>query len=133
MLVAVEGPALATTSVYVMLSATVNGPEVTSVFTSDTSTDAAAVPPLPVPSKLLVSFGSGSLAEELALLSNAPTALIVAVTVMVAFAPTPRLPSVHGSAEHPPPVTLVIVMFVGESVICTLVAIDGPALETNNV
>src|SRR5258708_581349 len=95
----------------------VNGPEVRSVFTSDTSADAAAVPPLPVLSVLLEGTGSGSFAVAVALLSNAPTALIVAVTVMVAFAPTPRLPSVHGRAEQPPPLTLVIVRLVGESVI----------------
>src|SRR5215212_5128660 len=83
----------------------VNGPLVVGVFTTDTSAEAAALPPLPVLSVLLALFGSGSVAETVALLSNAPAALMVAVTVIVAFAPEARLGIVHGSAAQPPPPT----------------------------
>src|SRR5438309_2221850 len=116
-----------------MLWPAVNGPTVVSVFTIDTSADGAAVPPLPVVSVLLVVFGSGSVAETVALLSNAPAAVIVAVTVIVVFAPAARLAIVHGSAAQPPPVTFVMVRFVGVSVTCTFVAIDGPAFATTSV
>src|SRR5438270_7940173 len=109
------------------------GPAVVSVLTIDTSAEAAAVPPLPVLSVLLLLFASDSVAETVALLSNAPAAVIVAVTVMVAFAPTARLAIVHGSVAQPPPVTFVMVRFVGVSVICTFVALDGPALATKSV
>ncbi len=68
-----------------------------------------------------------------ALLSNAPAALIVAVTVIVAFAPDASEAIVHGNAAQPPPLTLVIVRFVGVSVTRMLVAVEGPALATNNV
>src|SRR5205807_1446640 len=109
------------------------GPAVVNVLTIDTSADAAAVPPLPMLSVLLLTFGSGSFAETLAVLSKEPAAVIVAVTVMVAFEPMPRLAIVHGSAAQPPPVTLVMVRFVGVSVTCTFVAMDGPALATKSV
>src|SRR5438105_7483721 len=109
------------------------GPLVVSVLTIDTSADAAAVPRLPMVSVLLVCFGSGSLAETFAVLSKEPAAVIVAVTVMVTFAPTPRLAMVHGSAAQPPPLTLGMLRFDGVSVTCTFVAIDGPALATKSV
>src|SRR5437667_366939 len=105
----------------------VNGPAVVSVFTTETSADAPAVPPLPVLSVLLPLFGSGSVAETVALLSNAPTAVIVAMTVMVVFAPESRLEIVHGS-DPQAPLTLVMVRFVGVSETWMLVAVDGPAL-----
>jgi hypothetical protein len=54
--------------------------------------------------------------------------MIVAVTVIVALDPEARLGIVHGSAEQPPPLTFVIVRFVGVSVTWTDVAVDGPAL-----
>src|SRR5258706_104335 len=95
--------------------------------------DAVAVPPLPVLSALLPLFGSGSVADTVALLSNAPDALIVAVTLMVTLAPEARLAMVQGSAAHPPPLTLVMVRCVGVSVTWTLVAVDGPALATTMV
>src|SRR5258706_14256333 len=53
--------------------------------------DAVAVPPLPVLSALLPLFGSGSVADTVAVLSNAPAALIVAVTLMVTLAPEARV------------------------------------------
>src|SRR5213596_559484 len=108
MLVAVDGPALATTSVYATLWPTLNGPDVVSVLTSETSAEAAAVPPLPALSVLSFVFGSDSAGVAVALLSNAPAALIVAVTLMVVFAPEARLAMVQGSAAQPEPLTLVI-------------------------
>src|SRR5207302_1564643 len=116
-----------------MLWLTVKGPLVVSVFTIDTSAEAAARPPLPLLSVLFEESGSGSFAETVELLSNEPAALIVAVTLMVAFAPEARLAIVHGSAAQPPPVTLVMLRFVGVSVTCTFVAVAGPALATNRV
>src|SRR5216684_540587 len=110
----------------------VNGPAVVSVLTTETSADRVAVPPLPVLSVLLPLFGSNSVAETVDVLSNAPAALIVAVTLMVTLAPLARLAVVHGSAEQPPPLTLVMVRFVGVSVTCTFVAVDGPALATKS-
>src|SRR5207253_10827069 len=95
--------------------------------------DAAAVPLLPVLSVLLAVFGSGSVAVAVAVLSNAPTGLIVAVTVIVAFAPEASEAIVHGRAAQPPPVTFVIVRFVGVSVTCTDVAVEGPAFATTSV
>ena len=111
----------------------VKGPRVVSVFTSETSTEAAAFPPLPVLSVLFDRFGSNSAAVAVALLSNAPAAMIVAVTLMVTLAPTARLGTVHGRAEQPAPVTFVMVMFVGVSVTWMLVAIEVPALATTRV
>src|SRR5438874_201165 len=93
-----------------------NGATAVSVLTTDTSADGEAVPPLPLLSLLLFVFGSGSVAEWAAVLSNAPAAMIVAVTVIVTFAPEARLPIVHGSAAQPPPLTFVMVRFVGVSV-----------------
>ncbi len=94
----------------------VNGPEVTRVLTSETSAAGVALPPLPVLSVLLEGFGSVSAGVAVALLSNAPAALIVAVTLIVTFAPEARLAIVHGSAAQPPPDTFVMVRFVGVSV-----------------
>src|SRR5215212_4144552 len=111
----------------------VNGPAVTSVLTSDTSAEAAAVPPLPVLSALSPTFGSNSAGVAVALLSKAPEAVIVAVTLMVVFAPEARLAMVHGSAAQPEPDTLVMVRFVGVSVTWIAVAVDGPALATSSV
>src|SRR5450759_5347969 len=110
-----------------------NGPEVVSVFTSETSTEAAAVPPLPVLSVLFAVFESNSAGVAVAVLSKAPAAVIVAVTVIVTFAPLASDAIVHGSAAQPPPVTFVIVMFVGVSVTWMLVAGDGPAFATTSV
>src|SRR4029079_19816603 len=94
----------------------VKGPAVVSVFTIETSAEAAALPPLPVLSVLLARFGSGSVAVTVALLSNVPAAMIVAVTVIVVFAPDARLELVQGNGAHTPPVTFVIVRLVGVSV-----------------
>src|SRR5947207_620409 len=109
------------------------GPAVPSVLTIETSAEAAAVPPLPVLSVLLPGTGSVSSPVAVALLSNAPGALIVAVTVIVALAPLIIEAMVHGRAAQPPPVTLVMVRFDGVSVICTFVAVDGPLFVTCSV
>src|SRR5216684_3996487 len=111
----------------------VNGPEVMRVFTIETSAEAAAVPPLPVLSVLFARFVSNSAGVAVALLSNAPAAVILAVTVIVTFAPEARLAMVQGKAAQPPPVTFVMVIFVGVSVTWMLVAVDGPALATTRV
>src|SRR5260221_450499 len=99
-----------------------------SVFTTETSTR-TAVPPLPALSVLLARFESVSAGVGVALLSKAPPAAVVVVTL----APAARLGMVHGRAEQPPPVTFVIVMFVGVSVTWMLVAIEVPALATTRV
>src|SRR5437764_191677 len=109
-----------------------NGPAVVNVLTIDTSADAAAVPPLPVLSVLLPVFGSGSAPDAVALLSNAPAAVMVAVTLMVVLAPEASVAIVHGS-EAQAPVTLVMVRFDGVSVTWILVAVDGPAFATTSV
>src|SRR5260221_14099274 len=83
-----------------------NGPAVTSVLTIDTSALAAATPPLPVLSVLLPGFGSGSAAVAVALLADAPAAVIVAGTRIVAFAPHASEGIVHGNPGQPPPPTL---------------------------
>ena len=73
-------------------------------------------------------------AFAVALLSNAPAALMVAVTLMVVLAPLARVGMVHGSGKaQPEPLTPVIVRFVGVSVTTILVAVDGPALATRSV
>src|SRR6266542_5834914 len=110
-----------------------NGPDVVSVFRSETSTEAAAVPPLPALSVLFEVSGSNSAGVAVALLSKAAAALIVAVTVIVVFAPEASDAIVHGSAAQPPPLTFVIVRFVGVSVTWMFVAVDGPALATKSV
>src|SRR5215203_5674645 len=94
-----------------------NGPAVFSDFVIARSADRAAVPPLLVLSVLFDESGSGSVAETVAVLSNAPAALMVAVTVIDAFAPAASDGMVHGSAAQPPPLTLVMVRFDGVSVI----------------
>src|SRR5258708_919480 len=98
-----------------------------------TSAVAPVVPPLPVLSVLLARFVSFSAGVAVAVLSKAPAALMVAVTLMVTFAPFPRLAMVHGRAAQPPPLTLVMVRLVGVSVTWMLVAADGPALATTSV
>ena len=77
------------------------------------------MPPLAVLSVLFAKLGSDSAAETLALLSNAPAAVIRAVTVIVTLPPLARLAIVHGKAEQPPPLTLVMVRFAGMSVTWT--------------
>ena len=99
-----------------MLSPAVNGPEETRVFTSETSTEAEAVPPFPVLSVLFARFGSDWAGVAVAVLSNAPAAMIVAVTLMVTFAPDASVAMVQGKAAQPPPVTFVMVMLAGVSV-----------------
>src|SRR6266581_7976535 len=116
-----------------MLCPAPNGPEVMSFFPSETSAEAEAVPLLPLLSVLFPVLGSVSAGVAVALLSNAPAALIVAVTVIVVFAPEARLGMVQGSAAPPPPLTLVMVRLVGVSVTWMLVAVDGPALATSSV
>src|SRR5688572_972435 len=108
-----------------------NGPAVLSVLVILTSADSAAVPPLPASSVLFEVSGSGSVAETLAVLSNAPAASMVAVTVIDAFAPEASDGIVHGSATQSP-VTPVMVRFDGVSVTCTVVAVLGPEFSTNS-
>src|SRR6185369_6609309 len=97
--VAGDGPALATTSVYVTDWPELYGPAVVNVLTIETS---AAGPALPVLSVLLPGFGSLSVPVAVALLSNAPEATIVAVTLMVTFAPEASEAMVQGSAAQAP-------------------------------
>src|SRR3954454_14332961 len=123
MLVAVDGPALATTSVYWTDWPLTNGPAVMRFLLTDTSADGAAVPPLPVLSVLSARFGSDSAGVAVAVLSYAPVALIVAVTLMVVFAPDARLGIVHGKAAQPLPLTRVMVRLDGVSVTWMLVAV----------
>src|ERR1041385_7205722 len=91
------------------------------------------VPPLPVLSLLFDVVGSNSVAVALAVLSNAPTLSIVALTVMFVLALAARLVMVHGNAEQPPPVTFVIVRLEGVSVTWIFVAVEGPAFATFKV
>src|SRR5258708_39417295 len=95
-----------------MLSPAVNGPEEARVFTRETSAEGAAVPPLPVLSVLLGRFGSDSAGVAVAVLSNAPAALIVAVKIGRAAG--------RGRVE---------VWVVGESLKNTLVAFGGRILR----
>src|SRR5436190_1625443 len=111
----------------------VNGPLVVNVLTTEMSAEAAAVPPLPLLSVLLPGFGSDSVPDAVALLSNAPVALIVAVTVMTVFAPEARLAMTHGANDVQAPLTFVIVRFAGVSVTLMFVAVDGPAFATVSV
>src|SRR5437667_190584 len=97
------------------------------------STEVPAVPPLPVLSVLSARFGSSSAGVAVAELSKAPAASIVAVTLMVVFAPEASEGIVHGRAAQPLPLTLVMVRFVGVSVTWMLVAVDGPAFATRSV
>src|SRR5260221_1173661 len=94
----------------------VNGPEVTRVFTSETSAEAAAVPPLPVLSVLFARFVSNSAGVAVALLSNAPAAVIVAGTGIVVFAPQARVAMGEGQGGQAPPLTLVIGMVCSRAV-----------------
>src|SRR5438552_4009251 len=97
------------------------------------STDVPAVPPLPVLSVLSARFGSSSAGVAVAELSNAPAALIVAVTLMVVLAPESSEGIVHGKAAPSLPVAFAIFRFVGESVTWMFVAVDGPAFATRSV
>src|SRR5258706_15845834 len=98
-----------------MISPTVKGPAVVSVLTTDTSADAPVRPPLPVLSVLLPGFGSGCVAETVALLSKEPGELIVAVTVVVGFPPAGMLAVGQGRGAQPPPGTLGMGRFGGVS------------------
>src|SRR5437870_205707 len=86
------------------------------VMARSTPDGAPAAPPLPALSVLSARFGSDSAGMAVALLSNAPATLMVAVTLMVVLAPEARLGMVHGSAAQPEPLTLVMVRLVGVSV-----------------
>src|SRR5438874_2533922 len=110
-----------------------NGELVVNVLTIETSADGSALPPFPLLSALLPVFVSNSAGVASAPLSNAPVAVIVAVTLMVVFAPLARLAIVHGSAAQPLPLTFVMVRFVGVSVTWMAVAVDGPAFATTSV
>src|SRR5438270_256211 len=99
----------------------------------ETSVDGAAVSALWVLSVLLPLFGSGSFAVTVALLSNVSAAVMVAVTVMVVFAPTPRLAIVHGKIGRASWRERVMVRLVVVAVTWTLGAVDGPGLATTSV
>ena len=62
-----------------------------------------------------------------------PAALIVAVTLIVVFAPEASEAIVQGSAAQPLPLTFVIVRLVGVSVTWMFVAVEGPPLATTSV
>src|SRR5258707_11259012 len=98
------------------------------VCTVVSSTDVPAVPPFPVLSVLLARFGSSSAGVAVAELSNAPAALIVAVTLMVVLAPEASEGIVHGRAAQPLPLTRVMARLVSESATWTLAAFCWPAL-----
>src|SRR5204862_6336445 len=110
----------------------VDAPVVTGVFTAATS-GASVVPPLSVLSVLSPGFGSASGSAAVAMLSNAPAALIVAVTLMTVFAPEARLAMMQGENDVQAPLTFMIVRFVGVSVTVMFVAVDGPAFATVSV
>ena len=76
-------------------------PTILDMLTIATSAESTAVPPLPVLSVLFDGFGSGWAAVAVAVLSKAPAALIVAVTLIVVFAPEASEAIVHGSDEQP--------------------------------
>src|ERR1043165_9371188 len=115
-----------------MLCPAMYGLLVMSVFTIDTSAEAAAVRLFPVVSVLFAVFWSFSAGVAVALLSNAPAAVIVAVTVIDVLAPLARLAIVQGNPAHAP-LTPVIVRFVGVSVTWMFVAVEGPAFAISNV
>src|SRR2546423_11062184 len=73
-------------------------------------------------------FESDSAGVAVAVLSKAPGALIVAVTLMVVLAPEASEGMVHGRAPQPLPLTVAVVRFVGVSVTWMLVAGDRPGL-----
>src|SRR4051812_5554423 len=96
----------------------------------ETSAEAAAVPPLPVLSVLSPGFGSCELDVAVALLSKGPAALMVAVTVTTSVRVPERVGGrgVEGKAVQPEPLTLVMVRFVGVSLMETPRAASGPTL-----
>src|SRR5215212_7013676 len=109
------------------------GPAVVKVLIIVMSADATAVPPLPVLSVLLFGFGSKSWPLTVALLSNGPAALMVAVTLIVrGWLTSSAGMIVHGS-EVQPPLTLTIVRFVVVSVSCTFTAGEGPLFKATSV
>src|SRR5256885_5940960 len=103
------------------------GPAVTIVFTIDTSTEAAAVPPLPVLSVLFAVFGSNSAGVAVAVLSKAPAAVIVALTFIVVFAPRGSEGNPAGRPA-PGPEALPRVLVDGVSATSIDVAVRGPAV-----
>src|SRR5438067_1370176 len=108
------------------------GPAVTSVFTIETSAEAVAVPPLPVLSVLFPVFVSNSAGVAVAVLSKAPAAVIVALTLIVVFALGASDAIVHGSAAQAPE-TVPRVMFAVPSLRSSDLAVDGPAFATTSV
>src|SRR5258707_1087282 len=116
-----------------MLCPAPNGPEVVSVFTSETSAEAEAMPLLPLLSVLFPILGSVSAGVGVGVLSNAPAALMVAVTVIVFFAMIGRPARAPVFPAPPLFLSLVMVRLVGVSVTWMLVAVDGPALDTKRV
>ena len=98
-----------------------------STLVNDTSAVGVVLSPsLPV---LLVVSGSASVGVAVALLLNAPSAVIVPVTVIVALAFGAIEAIVHGIAVQAP-VNTRPDRFVGVSLTATFVAVDGPAFDT---
>src|SRR5260221_3007380 len=87
----------------------------------------SAVLPLPTLSVLFARFGSDSAGVAVAVLSNAPAAVIVAVTLMVTFAPEARLAMVQGKAAQPPPAPFGMVRVVGVAGAVVTAALHCPA------
>src|SRR5258706_12835316 len=99
-----------------------------SVWSVERLQEGAVVMSFPVLSVLLARFESDSAGVAVAVLSNAPAALIVAVTVMVVFAPAARLGMVQGSAAHPPPLELEMVGLGGGGGTRMLGVVERPAV-----
>src|SRR5262245_30650135 len=106
----------------------VNGPAVVSVFTIETSAEGRAVSP--AVALLFEGSRSVTVVDAVAVLLNAPAALIVAVTVTLSVSVADRFggTGVQGNDEQPEPVTLVMVRLVGVSLMDTAKAASGPAL-----
>src|SRR5258707_5160155 len=94
----------------------VNGPEVTSVFTSETSAEATAVPPLPVLSVLFERSGSNSAGVAVARLSKGPAAVMGGRTGFVVLGPPGRPAGGPGQGAPPPPVAFGMVRVLGGAV-----------------
>ena len=75
----------------------------------------------------------GGAAVAVALLSNAPAAIICAVTVIEVFALPASGDNIHGNDVQPEPLTEVIARLLGVSSTCTPVAVEGPVLATSIV
>src|SRR5438309_1013210 len=109
------------------------GPAVTRVLLKIGRAACRDGPPFPVVSVSLARIEWLSAGVAVALLSNAPAARIVAVTLMVVCAPEASEAIVLGSAAQALAVALLLVSILGVSVTWMLVAVDGPAFATTSV